>query len=309
MMAARGANAPPEALDLMKKHQLDDLDIMGMLQVADSPGGDGPESVLRTVGNTIVDPRSFILDAREILGARSSPLSAPSGEVVILKTEGDRAVGQIHENTQGNLTIHFERDAAGWRLALPPELESSKPDRSFPTRERRNELRAAHERQEQLRRQNDEVHEMTFAAAWLFGQTSGKFEMLATGEDRRRYGGGVVMPIYIRFEGGDSPIYLPSLSEAEAAYFLEVPYADRELVAPEKLIKRADPNGFTRYSNHQGTDAKFQFGQLVCFISNSPFIEYSVVREGPAYTLPMTLEQAQVLFGHPVSRKSDRDAK
>ena len=293
----------------MKKHHLDDLDVMGMLQVADSPGGDGPTSVFRAIGATIAEPRAFIFDARRVLGKKDLPITATQGDVVILQMEGDHAVGQLKEGHQAGMPIHFARDAGGWRLSLPPEFERiSRPARSLHSRERRDELRAEHDRKEQIREQNREVHEATFAAAWLFGQTTGKFDMLATGEDRRTIAGGVIAPVYVRFEGSDTPILLSSLSEAEAGLYLEVPYAERRNAVPALIVKSPDANGITRYSNHQGTDATFQYGQLKYFSSDSPFIEYSIVRDGPVYTMPMTLEQAEKLFGHPLSTKSDRDS-
>jgi DNA-directed RNA polymerase subunit RPC12/RpoP len=301
-------SAPPAANELLKQHQLDDLDIMGMLQIADSPSSEGPSSVFRTVGASIAEPEKFVIEASKIVGRNGVPKPPMEGSVVILKIEGDHAVGQLNVGELGVMPIHFARDGAGWKLSLPPEIEElSRPERSLPSRQKREELRAQHERQEQIRAQNREVHEATFAAAWLFGQTTGKFDMLATGEDRRTIAGGVIAPVYVRFEGSETPILLSSLSEAEAALYLEVPYAERHNAVPALIIKSPDANGITRYSNHQGTDVTFQYGQLKYFSSDSPFIEYSIVREGPAYTMPMTLEQAEKLFGRPLSSKSDRD--
>lgn len=86
-------------------------------------------------------------------------------------------------------------------------------------------------------------------------------------------------------------------------------YVDRDWKRVAETLVKPDADGRSTYSNRQGTQATFVNGRLIHFLTNSPFTEFSVTRRGDTYTLPMSVADANKLFGQPVSTTSDRDKR
>lgn len=121
------------ARKLLKSHDLDKMDIMFELQLADSPSGRGIPLTLMLIGEKVKDQFRFMKDAKALLerGTDTFSLQKPSAkskatlsEVVI---EGDTASGKLQiSELKESLPIHFKKENGSWGITLEPLDDSSK---------------------------------------------------------------------------------------------------------------------------------------------------------------------------------------
>ncbi len=120
-----------KALALLTKYHLEKTDIMGLMQVYDSPGGQGAAKAVELVGSQIEDPKTFLEEATELINSRvddkqgeadKSPSTAKLSDV---KINGDHAEGTLTNNEFPEpQPIYFVKENGSWVItANAPETE------------------------------------------------------------------------------------------------------------------------------------------------------------------------------------------
>lgn len=120
-----------QALALLTKYRLEKTDIMGMMQIYDSPGGQGAAKAVEVVGSQIQDQKAFLEEATELINSRidgkqndadKTPSTAKLSGVQI---EGDHAEGTLtNAEFPEPQPIYFVKENGSWVVtANPPETK------------------------------------------------------------------------------------------------------------------------------------------------------------------------------------------
>jgi hypothetical protein len=128
-----------KALALLKRHGIDGLDIMGALQIEDSPGGSGADAVFTGVGQKIKNPFAFAKEATELIGAEAEPHESqfPTRSALTLSkviVSGQTATGMVSsadsEDTSPvdfavDFAVHFVLEDGTWKITNYPKSTDS----------------------------------------------------------------------------------------------------------------------------------------------------------------------------------------
>lgn len=127
------------ATTLLEKHNLGDIDIMGALQIADSPNGGGVERALNRVGAKVDQKAEFAKAASALIkqAAKAAGKDAEAAEnptrISDLKLgkvsiSGDTASGQLQNDQGENVRkVSFRRIEGSWLLSLPGKEPKAPP--------------------------------------------------------------------------------------------------------------------------------------------------------------------------------------
>ncbi|PQO40696.1 hypothetical protein C5Y97_05615 [Blastopirellula marina] len=121
-----------QALALLTKYHLEKTDIMGMMQIFDSPGGQGAAKAVEIVGSQVKDQTAFMQEAADLLNpdlkdesevAAKQPQTTKLADV---KVEGDFAEGTLkNKELDRDEPIYFVKENGSWVVtANPPEMET-----------------------------------------------------------------------------------------------------------------------------------------------------------------------------------------
>jgi len=124
-----------KALALLKRHRIDGLDIMGALQLADSPGGAGADSVFTGVGQKIKNPFAFAKEATELIAAEGDPhesqfLTRSSLTLSNVIVSGQTATGMVSSGDSEDtgpvyFAVHFVLEDGTWKITNYPKSTDS----------------------------------------------------------------------------------------------------------------------------------------------------------------------------------------
>lgn len=110
------------AIGLLSDHGLSGVDIIGALQVADSPGGKGAGNIFPDVGRMITEPTIFAKKATDLLASVPMPPNEsvapiPATNIVSMEIQGDKATAEITiEGIGQSQTVQFMREDGSWRI-------------------------------------------------------------------------------------------------------------------------------------------------------------------------------------------------
>lgn len=128
-----------QALALLTKHHLEKTDIVGMMQVFDSPGGQGAAKAVEIVGSQVKDQIAFMQEATDLLNPESEDASGaaanqpPKTELTGLKVEGDYAEGALkNETLDRDEPIYFVKENGSWVVTANPPETQAEPQSSSP---------------------------------------------------------------------------------------------------------------------------------------------------------------------------------
>lgn len=121
------------ALALLQKSALDKTDIMGLMQIYDSPGGKGVAKAVELVGATIKDQPDFMKEASVLLkeepggsnptGPREELIPVLSGVVI----KNDRASGTLQiPDSDESTPIFFIKENGSWVITSEPIEKDSR---------------------------------------------------------------------------------------------------------------------------------------------------------------------------------------
>lgn len=133
---------PPEeggeaAERLLQRHGLVDTDIMGALQIADSPGGGGIGPVFEAAGNLIRNQPAFAAAAAELLkSVHPEETSGTDGVVPTLSNvtvEDNYALGTLDvDGLEEPVPVAFIRENGSWRITSKSLSKIAGPDAGTP---------------------------------------------------------------------------------------------------------------------------------------------------------------------------------
>lgn len=122
-----------QAEDLLKRYELNDVDIIGALQLGASPGGIGPNNVLSQVGGKVKDQQKFAKEASELLESiprpgDQKPAKSPELKLANVVVEGDTASGEFSvEGSPDPIPIQFVREDGSWKISTDPKAKKVQP--------------------------------------------------------------------------------------------------------------------------------------------------------------------------------------
>lgn len=125
------------AQQLLNKNGLEDADIMGSMQISDSPGGKGAGFALKLAGEAIKDKPQFMKEAIELLNPKAEKPDAKKkaekakgeskatlSEVTI---EDDRAVGKMQTpGVKDAYAIFFKKENGSWGITSEMFVKKAK---------------------------------------------------------------------------------------------------------------------------------------------------------------------------------------
>ena len=124
------------ALALLKKKGLYKKDIMGLMQVYDSPGGKGVAKAVELVGSEIKDQALFAKEAAGLLmpdqERNAAEMSEPSeSKLLAVRIDGDVASAElaVPQRTE-RLTVYFRKEDGSWRITGTPPEDKARKDRT-----------------------------------------------------------------------------------------------------------------------------------------------------------------------------------
>ncbi|MFN7292446.1 MAG: hypothetical protein ACK5T6_17815, partial [Pirellula sp.] len=124
------------ALALLKKNGLGDTDIMGLMQIYDSPGGKGVAKAVELVGSRIKEPVLFAKDATELLKQKPDandpkPKEQPTPTLREVVIDGDCASARLSGIADSqSASIYFKKEDGSWRITSTPPTDKKKADRT-----------------------------------------------------------------------------------------------------------------------------------------------------------------------------------
>ena len=112
---------------LLKKNGLEKTDIMGLVQIYDSPGGKGVAKAVELVGAEIKDQPQFMQEASALLKSSdddSSPnevAAKPSPVLCDVRVDGDRATGTLQlPDSEESTPVFFKKENGSWVITSEP---------------------------------------------------------------------------------------------------------------------------------------------------------------------------------------------
>ena len=120
------------ATALLKKYGLDKMDIMGLMQIYDSPGGKGVAKAVELVGKRVKDQPRFMTEASALLKPRtddSSPDDPTRKQTPVLSDvaiDGDRASATSQlPGSDESAPVFFKKENGSWVMTSEPTKKES----------------------------------------------------------------------------------------------------------------------------------------------------------------------------------------